>query len=513
MTEQNTTTQADDIFAQALAKRRSQAKEQEESKNNQGQNWGDYEEVETVGLVTGKEIVGRILGNPVEQRKLPTDPKIVLQSQLVKPDKKGYVKLNWPIVEKSGKYVPDPDHFLTKFYNKVNEGRWVKYSEGILKDSNGNVYPPDYLNAKQKNGEWVRTHVKTKVFEEVSTNSKIGELYPKSFYPSKRVVANWADRHDSWCVDNKHSKLITAKKAPYEITEADGTKKTIYFQDTGIPGTLYDKIFDHCSAVGTMDIDLVITKIEKDYKVFDITDYPKYVSEASAKIGVKTRLSEEEKAWTLYDLDKLYKVSSYSKIQKYLSPMIKLCDAELGTSFEKELDALVEEEKAQRAAEKAEAQVYYINESDGSYGVTSKDDIVELIESDTNIKEVEKSVYDTFVAKQTGTVEIPKEEPKSEPVEEEPKAESKRREVKTEATNNDIESLCKVNFPAWDKLTDEEKTFMKGFITKFDGTVPSYKDNTPLGCSDESCYFVGTHNVTMVPIEVNTCPVCGKYLS
>ena len=49
--------------------------------------------------------------------------------------------------------------------------------------------------------------------------------------------------------------------------------------------------------------------------------------------------------------------------------------------------------------------------------------------------------------------------------------------------------------------------------TKFDGTIPTYKDNTPLGCSDESCYFVGTHNVTMVPIEVNTCPVCGKYLS
>lgn len=510
MTEQNPVVQPDDIFAQALAKRRSQAAEQEEAKNNQGQSWGDYEEVETVGLVTGKEIVGRILGNPVEQRKLPTDPKIILQSQLVKPDKKGYVKLNWPVVEKSGKYVPDPDHFLTRFYNKVNEGRWVKYSEGILKDGNGNVYPPDHMSAKQKNGEWVKTHVKTKVFEEMAANSKVGELYPKSFYPSKRVVANWADRHDSWCVDNKHAKLLAAKKTPYEITdEATGAKKTIYFQDTGIPGTLYDKIFDHCSAVGTMDIDLVITKIEKDYKVFDITDYPKYVSEASAKIGVKTRLSDEEKAWTLYDLDKLYKVSSYSKIQKYLNPMIKLCDAELGTSFEKELDVLVEEEKAQRALEKAEAQVYYINESDGSYGVTSKEDIVELIESDNNIKEVTKDQYDTFVMRTTSTQ--PVEEKK-----EEPKAESKRREVKTETANatlSDIPSLCRQNFPAWDKLTEEEKTFMMGFITKFEGTVPSYKDNTPLGCSDESCYFVGTHNVTMVPIEVNTCPVCGKYLS
>ena len=509
MTEQNTVVQPDDIFAQALAKRQSQAKEQEESKNNQGWTSADYEEVETVGLITNKEIVGRIIGNPVEQRKLATDPKIILQSQLVKPDKKGYVKLNWPIVEKSGKYVPDPDHFLTRFYSKVNEGRWVKYSEGILKDKDGKVYPPDYLNAKQKNGEWVKTNVKTKVFEEIEANSKIGELYPKSFYPSKRVVANWIDRHDDWCKTNKHSKLLTAKKSPFEVTEADGNKKTIYFQDTGIPASLYDKIFEHCSALGTMDIDLVITKIEKDYKVFDITDYPKYVSEASSKVGVKTRITEEEKSWTLYDLDKLYKVSSYTKIQKYLLPLIKLCDVELGSSFEKELDALVEEEKAQRAAEKAEAQVYYINEVDGSYGITSKEDIVELIESDVNIKEVTQGGYDIFVAKQevSGVTS-----PEGKPVEE-PKVESKRREVKTEAVNSDIATLCKQNFPAWDKLTEDEKTFMSNFITKFDGTIPSYKDNTPLGCSDETCYFVGTHNVTMVPIEVNTCPVCGKYLS
>jgi hypothetical protein len=505
MTEQ-VTTQMDDVFAQALAKRKQQEQEQEAAKNTSS--WsGDFEEIQTVGLVAQKEIVGRIVGNPIEQRKNPTDPKLILQSQIVKPDKKGYIRLNWPMIEKSGKYIPDPDWIVTKFYNKVNEGRWVKYSEGILKDKDGKVYPADYMNAKQKNGEWVKSNSKTKVFEEVDANSKTGELYPKSFYPSKRVVANWIDRHDDWCKENKHFKILTAKKTPYEIDVEGGGKKTIYFEDTGIPSSLYDKIFEHCSAVGTMDIDLVITKIEKDYKVFDITDYPKYVSKSSSEIGVKTRISEEEKTWTMYDLDKLYKVSSYRKIQKYLAPLFKLCDAELGTSFEKELDELVRIEKETYEAEK---EVYYINEVDGSYGTTTKEDIIELIESDNNIKEVSKDGYDIFVAKQTGEAQTeskPVEEPKVEV-----KTETKRRELKTEVVNSDIESLCKQNFPSWDKLSEEDQKFMVGFIIKFDGTIPVYKNDTPLGCNNTSCFYKDSDRVTLIPLEVNVCPVCGAYL-
>jgi len=500
MTEQNTT-QIDDVFARALAKRKAQAAEQEAAKTNS--NWAgvEYEDIEIVGLIAHKEIVGRIIGNPVEQRKNATDPKLVLQSSIVKPDKKGYIKINWPIVEKSGKYLPDPTWILTKFYDAVNAGKWVKFADGILKDEKGNVYPPDHLNAKGKNGEWVKSNTRTKIFEEVETNCKIGEKFPKAFYPSKRVVCNWIDRHDTWCKETKHSKILSAKKAPFDILQADGSNKVIYFTDTGIPSTLYDKIFEHCSAVGTMDIDLVITKIEKDYKVFDITDFPKYISEASNTIGVKTRISEEEKQYTLYDLDKLYKVSSYRKLKKHLTPLFKLCDVELGTSFEKELEEFCKIEETESTKDQ---ECYYINEVDNSYGITSKEDLHELIESDINIKEVSKGGYDIFVAKQSNTFT---------PSVEEQKTEAKRREVKTESVNSDIGLLCTHNFPNWEKLSDDDKNFMLGFITKFEGAVPTYKDNTPLGCSDESCFFKDTHVVTMVPVEVNTCPVCGKYLS
>lgn len=502
-------TPAVDVFAQALAKRQAQAKEQEEAKNNSG--WtADYEDVEVVGLVANKEIVGRIIGNPLEAREKSTDAKLVLQSKIVKSDKKGYIKINWPIKEVKGKYVPDPEWILTRFYDKVNAGRWVKFSEGILKDDKGNVYPPDYLDAKGKNGKWVKENTHTKVFEEIEANSKIGEKYPPSFYPSKRIVFNWIDRHDNWCVENKHSKILSAKKAPFEAVQADGTKKTIYFTDTGIPASLYDKIFEYCSAVGTMDIDLVITKIEKDYKVFDSTDFPKFITEASHKLGVKTKLSEEEKAYELYDLDKLYKISSYRKIKKNLLSLFKLCDAELGTSFEKELEELC---KIEEETTKAEKEVYYIHPESGGYGITTTEDLAEMMEHEPNVMEVSKEQYDKFV-KQIEDENTAKEV--KEQVKEEVKIETKRREVKTEIKeqdSSDIPYLCKENFVSWDKLTEEEKTFMLGFITRFNGTVPVYKDNTPLGCSDETCYFKDTKEMTMVPVEVNTCPVCGRMLS
>ncbi len=471
MTEQN----VNPAFADALKRRQEQKAEQEQAAT---QNWSNfnYEEIETVGLIINKEIVGRIIGNPIEVRQLPTDPKLILQSQVVKQDKSGYVKINWPVIEKSGKYIPDPDWILTEMFNKVNEGRWVKYSEGVLKDENGQIYPADHVDSKGKNGKWVKYHTNTNVFKAIDGNAKDGEKYPKNFYPSKRVVCNWIDRHDSWCADNKHSKVLTAKKTPFEISMEDGSKKTIYFQDTGIPAGLYDKIFEHCSSIGTMDIDLVITKIEKDYKVFDITDFPKYVSESSHKLGKQGKLSEEELAYELYDLDKLYGVSSYRKIKKNLGYLFKMCDLDLGTEFEKKLDNLckIEEEEAK------EKQV----QDEPDEGESSSD-----------------SKEDSSANDSTSKDEVKQEQ-----------VESKRRGVKKEesSVDNSIKEECIKYFPTWNKLSDADQEFMVNSIVRFDNGVPVYNVQNALGCANEDCYIPGTRVVTLVPEEVSTCPVCGK---
>lgn len=444
---------------EALRKREQQKQEQEQSENSG--NWGEYESAETLGLEDKKEKVFRILGNPMEVRQNPTDPKLILQSSVVKDDRSGYYKLNWPVVEKNGKYVPDPDWIVTKFYNKVNEGKWEKYPDG-------------QLDHRGKNGKYVKYHQNTKIFSVIDNNAKEGEKFPKSFFPSKRVVMNVIDRHDSWCKDNKHSKLLTSKKVPFEITTEEG-KKTIYFEDTGVPEMVWSAIMDHCKATGTLDIDLVVTKKsdDKKYSVFDITDYPKYVTEASFKIGSKDALTEEEKQYELYDLDKLYGVSSYAKVKKVMKAKFALCDSELGTNFVDELERLVKKEAEERASE-------------------------------VDVEQKEKDV------------DVPKKETLKvqEPVKEEVKANRRPSTKPVEQSSKvDIKAICETAFPYWHKLTEDEKSIMISTIVEFNGNIPTYDNSEYLGCTDENCNYPGTDKMTIVPDNVNTCPVCGITLS
>lgn len=445
----------------ALAKREQQKQQQEEVKNNAG-SYGDFEKPETIGLEDKKEKVVRVLGNPLEVRQLPTDPKLILQSYVAKDDKSGYFQLNWPVSEKNGKYIPDPDWIVTKFYNKVNEGKWEKYPDG-------------QVDEKGKNGKWVKYHKDTKIFQLLENNSKEGEKFPKSFFPSKRVVMNVIDRHDTWCIDNNHSKLLTSKKTPFEITTDDGTKKTIYFEDVGVPEMVWSTIMDHCRATSTLDIDLVITKKsdDKKYVVFDITDYPKYVTEASFKIGSKDKLTEEEKQYELYDLDKLYGVSSYSKIKRVLKTRFALCDAELGTNFVNELEVLVKLEEEERKKNQEDQEPTESNEEHN--------------------EKAENSVPDKV------------EEPK-------PNRRSTPKVEQAEVLVADKNVLCETQFPYWHKLSDAEKQIMLDAVMEFKGNVPVYDSSEYLGCSDENCYYPGTKVVTVIPDNVSICPICGVVL-
>ena len=122
MTEQNIpqNDQSIDPFQLALQKRQQAEKERENAKNNQ--QWGDYEQTEAVGLVQGKEVVGRIIGNPIEIRKQSTDPKLILQSEVVKDDKKGY----WKIIQMVG-------FVYGQIYYKKEYIHWHEDKRGLAK--------------------------------------------------------------------------------------------------------------------------------------------------------------------------------------------------------------------------------------------------------------------------------------------------------------------------------------------------------------------------------------------
>jgi hypothetical protein len=513
MTEQNIpqNDQAIDPFQLALQKRQQADKEREDAKNNQ--QWGDYEQTEAVGLINEKEIVGRIIGNPIETRSKSTDPKLILQSEVVKDDKKGYWKLNWPVVEKNGYMNPDPNWLPTRFMKKVFDGKWTKYTEADIDGKKIVKREGKIINTETKSkyneGEFRYYNTSTEIFKLLKYgNSKEGELYPKDFEPSKRVVTNWLDRMNSWCSDNKHFKLLCAAKNPYEIKKDDGTTNTIYFTSTGIPNALYDMIMNHCKAVGTLDIDLVIiknNKLQAKYEVWDITDV-KYITPESVKIGKKERLSDEEKLYEAYDLDKLYKVSSYHKIKKVLGSRFALCDAELGTSFMKELDALVEQEKTEWEANR----VYYYHPESDSIGVCTKEDFsqdcIELSKEEYEKKKAELESQENS----TPTEDQKQEEQK--PIEQTPARRGSfvdTNQVQKEVEKIDIETQCKQNFKFWDNLPEIEKQIMITSIDHFEGSIPIYKETGHPGCSNKECYYEGTKTMTLVPNGVNICPVCG----
>lgn len=516
MTEQNT--QGLSPFELALQKRQQAEKEQAEAKNNSG-NWGDYEQTETAGLINDKEVVGRIIGNPIEVRSKSTDPKLILQSEVVRDDKKGYSKLNWPWVEKSGYINPDPDWIVTRFMKKVFDGKWTKYTESDIDGKKIVKREGKIINTETKSkfneGEFRYYNTNTEIFKLLKYgNSKEGELYPKNFEPSKRVVLNWLDRMDSWCSDNKHYKLLCAAKNPYELKKDDGTTSTIYFTSTGIPNSLYDMIIDHCKATGTLDIDLILikdNKLQAKYKVWDITD-TKYISEESTRIGKKGNLSDEEKSYVGYDLDKLYKVSSYHKIKKVLGSRFALCDAELGTSFVKELDALVEQEKAEWEANK----VYYYCAETNTLGWCTREEFDTILGVSNDCIELSKEEYEKkkseLESQESSTPTEYQKQGEQKPIEQIPSRRGDSvdmNQVQQETEKIDIETQCKQIFKFWDNLTDLEKSIMINSIDYFDGNIPMYKETGHPGCSNKECYYEGTKVMSQIPNGVNSCPVCG----
>jgi len=458
------------ILDQMIEEQEKKNKEAEEAKQRKVAGGGgyDFEETTYFSLEDKKEKVCRLLGLPAEIRKNSTDFKFVLQSEVLKDDKKSYLKVNWPIVEKDGKLVPDPDWFLTKFLNKVREGKWEKYEEGKVNEKTG------------KNGEWRKFHTDTSVFKRVEGNAKIGEKYPRSFYPAVKVVGNVIDRHDNWCKENKHSKLIVAGDNPYTFTNDKNESVTIHYIKY-LPKQCYTAITDHlknCSGIKSLsDIDVVIIKDGKSetlkYACFDKTDYPKYLkNKEAAELASNEPLTEEELKYELYDIDKRTRVTSYAGLKRSLNGLVKLCDAELGTSFEKELEQLCKEEALNRPTNETESKEEEINEEQ----FTSLEDE----------PKVEASI--------------------------ETKVEDKgKREKKVESTETkSIPLLCMENFPSWNQLSDTEKKNMVDNIISFNGTVPVYKaEAMDELCAIKECVFKNSKEPTSYPKAVSTCPVCG----
>ena len=58
--------------------------------------------------------VFRVIGNPIEFREKPTDPKAMYFSKIVNDSNTRHISVWWKTIEVDGKWVEDPDYFFTR---------------------------------------------------------------------------------------------------------------------------------------------------------------------------------------------------------------------------------------------------------------------------------------------------------------------------------------------------------------------------------------------------------------
>lgn len=466
----------EELFDRMMEAQRKEAEAKESAKNSSGGGFTSIEHIEYLGLEKGKEIVFRPMGNPLILRSLPTDAKLSFFSKIANEKKTGYSHVIWQATEERGFLEPDPEWILMRLYKKVTESFFHKYTE---EDVNGSTVAKDATgkikNQKNYEGEYRKKHENSKIFGIVENGNKASwSTFPEKFYPKSCVLANVIDRQDSWCVENKHSKMLT-KSFTRKVDVDKETQEEIVkeFAEHGIPKQLAEQIDDLAKARTGFwsDIDYIVEKTGKKdpaYKIKDVND--PYLAEALKSIVSNKPLTEEEKNYTLYDIDSLFHVTRYYTLNKNLGWLFKLCDAELGTDFYSELEECLIIEKEEYEKQKA------LEEKDSE---------------DAPAEESKDSVKEEKVAEES--------KPKS----------SRSRSKKSEEVKETPSMTLEEYFPKYNSLTDEDKKDLEENFKEWNAKgTPEFKGEV-LGCMDGSCKYPNSSEDTFLPENVLHCPVCG----
>ena len=460
------------VFEKAKENRLRKA-EEEALKESTSYQSPDYTPIEWVGIRKDKEIGGRIVGNPYEARQNPWDVKIILYSEILNDNKNEFVKITWPLIEKGEKFLPDPNWILTRLYNAVTDGDWEKYTEDMI-DNKEIVRRADGEIIKRKGGKelnvyWKHIHSEKTCFQRLrkENNIRSTDKFPRNVFPVPRVLMNWIDRMDNWCIENKHTKMLSSRISPYTFKNDEGKNITIHYIDRGIPFILYQKIWENVIETrGHWDLDIILKLgSDRNYTIRDSLEDK--ISEESKQIVVSTPLTEEEKNYEKYDLDEIFIPSSYVKIKNNLTGLFKLVDSELNTTFTEELDELAFGEAKEKATENIVPE-----ESNTSF----------VVEKDINSSVGETQSQEI---KNLGQEEIRRE-----------------RTIRNPAifVESFLESLSN-----WGKLDNEDKMDMIKSIEKIEDNKIVWTVNTKLVPCDDC--------KSELPNTVLNCPYCGKHFN
>lgn len=372
MNETNTTfapSNDDDVFNQWLASEDQRKKEAEEKKKNAGNyQKRDYEKIKYVGLSKTHPTIVRFVGNfvsedPFARRPNPTDMKFMHISKIKSDDHKTTFYLYLPL--RTGD--EDTEHLMWKIIDKVYAKEWVK----------------DPATGKNKPIETFKIN-HPDVYELVNkgnfteADGKWPYLYAKGWRGPEMLLINVIDRRDNWCVENRHTKLISKS---VNVTE-DGKE----YAEFGVPAYGFFGPLANLRSnfkMGWEKFDVVITKTgEKLDTVTNMFNGTAFTNSAAIAanldksmgidaseykfISQEPALTAEELSFQRYDLDENFQVTSYHTIDKYLGKSIQRIDAALNADalaagesvkyhFYEDLQKLKAEETAKWGAKKAEA--------------------------------------------------------------------------------------------------------------------------------------------------------------
>lgn len=442
----------DELFKKAADIHKKQKKEREDKKNFK------YDVIDYNPLEKDKIKVFRLLGVPPETsvgKEDPFSPKFFHVSMILGDNDKK-IRIIWPDKKDCDTWI------LWKIYDLIKDCTWVG-GDPIYK--------------------YKDTH--PTLFNRVHKNNNINNQFERGWFPKKMVGFNHFDRDKmSWHQENKKS-LILCRKAS---ERRDGS----YFYEVGIPYfNCYERIVEDIQIINGdwENYDIGIEAVEKDpfYRVFHIEDDWKKLSKRDDRFNSDSHyfkfmnrpLTDEELSWERWDLNKLFKISSYQKIKRGLGKFIELVDEVFNKHYSEELNELVEKEKKEyekNSENKIEENMNYIDKRE------EEEKKVQVVKE----KELEKSNIRPLSKK---SIKEQLEELRNK------KLEGNSRET------DDQPSEKYIRFIGIDKLTDEETNYI--IKIKADPVEFIYNPDADKVYECDYCIFES-------PIFFKHCPDCGK---
>lgn len=461
-------------------------KEKQEAEEKKNKNFNtDYEQIEWLGLETtekgglSKEKVFRVLGNIVEFKETPFDARIIQWSKII-TDKNTWKNVYW---KQTSEGKIDEDWILYRLYKAINESNFIKYTEE--EKARAKEAGKDYKRTDRRgneNGYFENKHVNTPSFIRIDKNKKEGKKESSQFYPRKRVVMNVIDRMDDWCKKNKHSKVLSGNNPAFEVDDLEnpGRKKNIYiYTEMGIPFSLYDLIYQRVFEFRGWDIDIIVERLQvgekqTSYIISDSEDGK--VSDIAKKYMVRDRnLSQEEREYKLYDLEKLFHDTYYNTLLTSFTKLFQQADIDLGTKFYPELQELARIEKEELDRIKKEKEATSIPVDGTKEHESVEDEIREYQEEEERQSRTETKVEE-------------------EPV-------RKRRDDSN--TVETLEDKIRKVFPKLDSLEESEQKEVLNSIVDVKEGMPIYDDKVKLLACKKTC-----QTQINLPDSVFKCPKC-----